>query len=746
MPSYVKKQTGFYGLIVRSVFYVFFYFIVGLIFIGDLILSVISPLTRATRQVYTYFANLQPAVRVKPPKAISTAQKKPRAIQTATSALYTIQTKTGYFVLGVLVALTLVAIHQGYNFILSLPNPKLIGNVNFPVSTQIYDRNGVLLYDFYKDQNRTPIDIDTLPNHVIQATIAIEDKDFYTHNGVSPVGGILRAIKEMIFTGELQGGSTITQQLVKTSLLSPERTIERKVREAILALWTEQVFSKKEILEMYLNQVPYGGSAYGIEEASKTYFNKSAKDLSIGEAAMLAGLTRAPSKYSPFVNPQLAAGRKNEVLKLMYEVGYLSKDQYVREANSQVAIQTPKVFVRAPHFVFYIKSLLEEQFGNRRIEEGGLRVVTSLDVTVQQEAEKILVEELEKVKRLNISNGAVLITSPSTGEILAMVGSRNYYDQPFGAFNVTTARRQPGSSIKPLLYSLALEESYTAATIINDSPVQFNIAGTQVYRPVNYDGRYHGNVPLRYALANSYNIPAVKTLNAIGVNKFISHAEKLGITTWDTPERYGLSLALGGAEVRMIDMAVAYGVFANYGIKKPLNPIISITDYRERNLELATQPAERVLSEETSFILSDILSDNYARQFAFGLNSDLVIPTHTVAVKTGTTNSKRDNWTIGYNRKFLTAVWVGNNDNSPMNQGLASGVTGASPIWKRTMSMMLEKNPLVRGDVQPPANFNIPANIVTKQCYYGRIEYFRTGTSLDGYCRQSLVSPTPALQ
>lgn len=741
MPAYIKKQTGFYGIVVRTVFYVFFYFVVFLIFIGDIVISILSSsihffssLARSVWDIATF--PLRYVRKLHIPKKKSKAKKvkiTPRA---------SIKSKLAYFTIGALSALAIVFTYQGYNFILSLPNPRLIGNVNFPVSTQIYDRNGTLLYDFYREQNRTPVDIDTLPNHVVQATISIEDKNYYSHNGVSPIGGILRAIKEMILKGELQGGSTITQQLVKTSLLNPERTIERKVREAILALWTEQIFSKKEILELYLNQVPYGGSAYGIEEASKTYFNKSAKDLTVGEAALLAGLTRAPSKYSPFINPQFALNRKNEVLRAMYDLGYLSRDQYSQELQINTAIQPPKVFVRAPHFVFYVKALLEEQFGIQRVEEGGLRVTTSLDINLQQEAEKILVEELEKIKNLNVSNGSILVTAPKTGEVLAMVGSRNYYEQPYGAFNVTLARRQPGSSIKPLLYSLALEKDYSAATIIEDSPVQFSLAGTQVYRPVNYDGRYHGKVPLRSALANSYNIPAVKTLNSLGVDAFISHAQKLGITTWDTPERYGLSLALGGAEVRMVDMAVAYGTFANYGTRQSLNPILSITDFRGQNLYVATPPAERVLSEETSFILSDILSDNAARQPAFGLNSDLYLPGYNVAVKTGTTNSKRDNWTIGYNPKFLTAVWVGNNDNTPMNQNLTSGITGASPIWKRTMTMVLENNISVKGDEQPPLAFSIPSNVISKPCYFNRVEYFKIGTNLDTVCRQGLLGPT----
>ena len=288
-----------------------------------------------------------------------------------------------------------------------------------------------------------------------------------------------------------------------------------------------------------------------------------------------------------------------------------------------------------------------------------------------------------------------------------------------------------------------MEGSHTAATIIDDSPVQFQLSGGRVYRPVNYDGNYHGKVPLRYALANSYNIPAVKTLNTLGVNNFISHAQKLGITTWDTPERYGLSLALGGAEIKMTDMAVAYGTFANYGIKVPLNPILSITDYRGQSLmDFDNTPSQRVLSEDTSFIISDILADNFARQFAFGVNSDLHIPDFTVSVKTGTTNSKKDNWTLGYNRKFLTAVWVGNNDNSPMNPRLTSGVTGASPIWKRVMTSVLKKNIQVKGDVQPASEFTIPLSIVSKQCYFSRVEYFKAGTEARETCRQELMNPS----
>lgn len=666
------------------------------------------------------------------------------------SRLDMIQMKMQYFISGLIVASLIVLVQTSYVFIQDLPNPKLIGNVNFPVSTEIYDRNGKLLYELFREQDRTPINIDSLPPYVIHATISIEDKNFYNHKGISPLGGILRAVKETARTGKVQGGSTITQQLIKTSLLSPERTLIRKFREAILAIWTERIYTKKEILQMYLNQVPYGGSAYGIEEAAKSYFNKSSVDLTVSEAALLAGLTRAPSKYSPFVDPKLAKQRRDEVLSNMYQFGYLSKEQYGTAQKQPLNIQPPKTFIRAPHFVFYVKSILEEKYGIRRVEEGGLRVVTSLDLDIQDKAEDVLNEELEKIKNLNVSNGAVLVTSPSTGEILAMVGSKNYFENPFGAYNVTIAKRQPGSSIKPLMYSLALEkEFYTAASIIDDSPVVFQSPGGRPYRPVNYDGRFHGQTPLRYALANSYNVPAVKVLNIVGVQNFVQHAENMGITTWDQPERFGLSLTLGGGEVRMIDMAEAYGIFANSGRKVELNPILSVVDYKGNKLESFTiKSQDNVISSATSFIISDILSDNVARQSAFGSNSDLVIPNHTTAVKTGTTNDKRDNLTYGYTPKFFTGVWVGNNNNAPMNQALTSGITGASPIWNRVMRYVLEKDIKVTSEVQPPLQFGIPLDVVSKTCYFNRIEYFKIGTENKADCKGRLfdLTPTPIME
>ncbi len=452
--------------------------------------------------------------------------------------------------MGLFVTIVIVSVFCGYLFVKQLPSPYQIGTVNFPVSTQIYDRKGKLIYEIYHDQNRTPVQLKMLPIYVAQTSVSIEDKDFYKHNGISIISGIFRAIKDSIITKNLEGGSTITQQLVKSSLLTPERTISRKVKEIVLALWTERIYNKQEILQLYLNQVPYGGSAYGIEEASQTYFGKKAQDLTLSEAALLAGLPQAPTYYSPFTNPKLALKRRNDVLKKMYEQKFISFKDYNEALRTILNIQPFKQFIKAPHFVFYVKSLLEDQYGQYEVGQGGLRVITSIDIDLEDKLEKMLGEELDKVTYLNVNNGSILVTKPQTGEVLAMVGSRDYFASPSGAFNDTTATRQPGSSIKPLMYSLALERGYTASTIINDSPISFSIAGSTPYQPVNYDSRYHGMVTLRTALANSYNIPAVKVLNTLGVTNFLDHAKAMGITTFDQPERYGLSITLGGAEVK----------------------------------------------------------------------------------------------------------------------------------------------------------------------------------------------------
>jgi len=627
--------------------------------------------------------------------------------------------KRNIVVLGLLAAFFFILFYIFYN----LPNPyKLRDFQATPLSTQIFDRNGKLLYDIYKEQNRTPVKLKDLPKYITEATIAIEDKDFYRHQGVSLLGGILRAIKDTFLTTRVQGGSTITQQLIKTSLLSPERTIRRKIREIILALFTEKIYTKDEILEMYLNQVPYGGAAYGIEQASLLYFDKSAKKLSLAEAAFLAGLPQAPSLYSPYLNPELSLNRKNTVLDQMYKQKYIDKKTYEKTKPEKLDIKPPKNIIKAPHFVFYVKKILEEKYGKETVEEGGLKVTTTLDLDIQERAEKILKEELEKVKNLDVSNGAVLVTRPPTGEILAMIGSADYFASGSGAFNVTTALRQPGSSIKPINYAIGLERKLvTPATVFIDSPTCFIGGGQpQAYCPINYDGKFHGPTALRFALGNSYNIPAVKMLAFNGVKEFVASSSAFGITTFKDPKNYGLSLTLGGGEVRMTEMAQAFSSFANRGKVKKLTEILKIEDklgktlYKFENSNFIqdvkkpmTAPSslsitgQKAISPETSFLISHILLDNNARSAASGESSYLNVPGHAVSVKTGTTDDKRDNWTIGYTPNFLTAVWVGNNDNTPMNPYLTSGVTGAAPIWNHVMTSVLKNQPdlwLIRPD------------------------------------------------
>lgn len=640
-----------------------------------------------------------------------------------------------------------------------LPNPNLLKNYQIiPVSTQIFDRNGKLLYEIYREQNRTPVKLESLPSYVKQATIAIEDKDFYKHKGISFFGGITRAIKDSILTGKLQGGSTITQQLVKSALLTPKRTIRRKIKEVILALWTERIFTKDEILEMYLNQVPYGGSAYGIEEASKIYFGKSAKDLTLEEAAFLAGLPQAPSIYSPYVDPDRALKRRNLVLRKMKEEGYIDEKTMKKAQKTKLNVLPPKTTIKAPHFVFYVRSLLEKEYGTQTVEEGGLRVYTTLDLDLQEKAEKILKEELEKIAYLNVTNGGILITRPSTGEILVMVGSKDYFATPSGAFNVTLALRQPGSAIKPLNYAIGIERKLvTAATVFLDVPTCFNLAGQpQIYCPQNYDGKFHGPVQLRFALGNSYNVPAVKMLALNGLENFIASTSAFLMTTFKDPKRYGLSLTLGGGETTMFEMNQAFSAFANQGIPRKLIAFLKIVnknnevlyEYKDPNFvkdikkplaypNFLAISGKRAISPETAFLISHILLDNNARSAAFGTNSYLVIPNKAVSVKTGTTDDKRDNWTIGYTPNFVVSVWVGNNDNSPMHPYLTSGITGAAPIWNRVMQEVLKNQP----DLWPKK----PEGIVGKQVCWdtgmlmqkkedgsescqSRFEYFIKGT------------------
>lgn len=654
-----------------------------------------------------------------------------------------------------IILLVMIGLLSYWLVLKDLPTPQKLAARDQVVSTKILDRNGQFLYKIYHNENRTPITLSQTPLYLRQATIAVEDAEFYNHHGFS-WRGITRSIYSNLQSGRLEGGSTITQQLVKNALLTPERTWQRKIKELILSVWVEMTFTKDQILEMYLNQVGYGGAAYGVEEASVVYFGKSAKDLDLAEAALLAGLPGSPTTYSPFgAHPELAKQRQERVLQRMAEENYLTPDQAKTAREEKLNYIPQKSNILAPHFVMYVKDLLVKKYGENLVESGGLEVKTSLDINVQKMAEQIVANEVQKIENLHITNGAALVTNPKNGEVLAMVGSKDYFDiKNNGNFNVTTASRQPGSSIKPVNYSVALSMGFTPATVIPDTPISYQIPGQPPYTPRNYDGQFHGNVPLRIALGSSYNVPAVKVLSAIGVNKMVGQGQKMGITTWDDSSRFGLSLTLGGGEIKMTDLSVVYGVIDNLGLRVDLNPILEVKDYRGKVLEksrcLPDQTSvcngKAVLQPQIAYLLTDILADNSARTPAFGPHSQLVIPNHTVAVKTGTTNNLKDNWTIGYTPTRLVAVWVGNNDNSPMSY-VASGVTGASPIWNKIMTNLLQD--------KPDEPFPVPENLIKVQIcsLTGTLpcercptkeEYFLPGTEPQTHCDpNSFITPTP---
>ncbi len=617
-------------------------------------------------------------------------------------------------------------------FTKDLPSPKQLTSRSLSQTTKIYDRNEVLLFNVYTNENRTVVPLSEIPDNLKNATIAIEDKDFYKHKGFD-IYGIIRALTSNVLHREVQGGSTITQQLVKGVFLSPERTISRKVKELYLAFRVEMAFSKDKILEMYLNQVPYGGTTFGVEAAAEQYFGKDVKDLTLAESALLAGLPQAPSYYSPFGQDQSRAkARQKQVLSRMVADGYITRDVAEKAGEEPLNYKSSITNIRAPHFVMYVKEYLAQKYGEEYATQAGLKVKTTLDVDLQEKAQKIVSDNIDKLKPYNVGNGAALVTKPGTGEILAMVGSRDFFDIAHdGNVNVTTALRQPGSSIKPINYATALEHKLiTPATIIMDVPTTFG--GVPAYRPVNYDGRFHGPVPVRYALANSYNIPAVKVLALNGVSEMIKQAEAMGITSFVDESRYGLSLTLGGGEVKMTDMATAFGVFANAGVREDLNPILKIEDANGKIIEEAKPKlAKRVLSPQTSFLISSILSDNGARTAAFGPSSQLVVRGKTVAVKTGTTDDKRDNWTIGYTPTYLVATWVGNNDNRPMNPAITSGVTGAAPIWNEIITELLKDK--VNETFKVPSGVNAMTICSTtggqkSEGCNNRVEYFLAGT------------------
>jgi penicillin-binding protein 1C len=620
-------------------------------------------------------------------------------------------------------------------FLAELPNPSNLSVNYIPKTTKIYDRKGNLLYEIFANQNRTIVKLSDIPKYVRDATIAIEDKDFYTHPGFD-IRGIARAFLANVTRKEFQGGSTITQQLIKSAFFNPEPSLSRKIKEVILAFWTEQIYTKDRILELYLNYVPYGGTAWGIESASEIYFGKNASDLNLAQSAFLAGLPQAPTVYSPYGDSNtLWKRRQKEVLDAMVRNGYISRKDADNAYKEELVFRKPEIPLRAPHFVMYIRDLLIQRYGINAVERGGLQVKTSLDLQIQNSAQQVVSEEVAGSAGLLISNGAALVTNPTNGDILAMVGSKNYFEADFsGNVNITTSLRQPGSTIKLITYSLALSSGFTEATMLDDSPLTIYSAGEAPYTPVNYDGAFHGRVPLRTALANSYNIPAVRVAQKLGVANIVNFGREMGISSWQNSNNYGISITLGGGEVTMLDLAAAYGTVANKGRRVDLNPLLEVSDSEGTILYKRRVVPQQVLDSGVAYIVSDILADNKARSLAFGLNSPLAIPNARVSVKTGTTDNKRDNWTVGYTQNILVATWVGNNDNSPMSPNLTSGISGAAPIWNKIITNLL-----------PAASSTtsaIPVNVIQKSCL-GQDRLFVKGTENSVTCTFPKISPTP---
>ncbi len=615
-----------------------------------------------------------------------------------------------------------------------LPNPNKIKRRE-GFSTQIFDRNGELLYSLYADANREPVNLDKVPMYLRQATIAVEDKNFYSHPGFD-LNGIIRAFISTVFFGRVQGGSTLTQQLVKNVLLSSERTLPRKVKELILTIQIEKKYSKDEILQMYLNEAPYGGQAWGVKAAAYQYFGKEVKDLNLAESAVLAGLPQAPTRYSQ--NLDLLRKRQRHVLRRMVADGYISQAQAEEAMNQSIEFQMNTNVIKAPHFVMWIRSLLSQKYGEDKVLNGGFRVTTSLDYQLQKYVQEVVYSEIKKVEKYHITNGSAVVVNPQTGEVLAMVGSYDYFAKDYdGQYNVALALRQPGSAIKPVTYATAFKQGMYPSKMIVDAPTVFVSEGGEDYKPVNYDGKFHGPVSLRTALGSSLNIPAVKLLATVGVKDMLTTANDLGLTTLAPTEknlkRFGLAVTLGGGEVRLIDLASAYSTFANGGYKITPQPILKVADVNGRVLEQfkpEAQPKTRVLSQAVAFLINSVLSDNKARQLTFSPRSSIYIPNHEVAVKTGTTNDKRDNWTIGWTSDVLVGVWVGNNDNSPMKR-LASGITGAAPIWRQIILKLLEGKPkaeFIKPDDVVEMDVDVISGYPAHDGFPSRKDYFVKGT------------------
>ena len=588
---------------------------------------------------------------------------------------------------------------------LRIPALEDISERKIDQSTKIYDRTGeILLYDMSSDIRREKLAIENIPSYVISATVAIEDKNFYSHNGFQWTSFLRAVLVNLSSFSFSQGGSTITQQVVKNSILTKDKTPTRKLKELILAIKLEKVLTKNEILSLYLNEISYGGTVYGIAEAAQSFFGKSASELTLAESAYLASLPKAPTYYSPYgPNFSKLEERKDLVLNEMLNNNFISTEEYENASKEKVEFKPKQNTdgIKAPHFVFFVLDFLAKKYGEDAVQNGGYKIVTTLDYSLQTEAEGVSRKygAINKEK-FNAENNGMVAIDPKNGDILMMVGSRDYFDKEIdGNFNVTTGFRQPGSTFKPFIYATMFKKGYTDQTILYDTPIQFangcapdNFVTDDIcYAPVNYDDRFRGPMTIRNALAQSVNIPAVQGIYLAGVSNSIETAKSMGIESLNEISRYGLSLVLGGGEVSLLDMTAAYSVFANDGVRNPYNPMLWVEDVDGNVVDRYSPSPRQVLSENVSRLITDILSDNTARTPGFGANSTLYIPTRPVAVKTGTSNDYRDAWIIGYTPNLTVGAWVGNNDNRPMEKKVSGLVV--APLWREYMDKILPQIP-----------------------------------------------------
>jgi len=620
---------------------------------------------------------------------------------------------------------------------LKIPDFSAFEERKITESTKIYDKTGeILLYDIHQDIRRTIAPYEDISRYLKNATVAIEDAEFYEHKGIKPTA-ILRAI--LVNLGSFrfsQGGSTITQQVIKNSVLTQEKKISRKLKEWALSIKLEQEMSKEEILALYLNEAPYGGNIYGVTEASRSFFGKDSKDLTLAESAYLAALPQAPTFYSPYGNNRDRLDeRKNLVLRRMLGLDFITQEEHNTAVKESVEFfKQEDTGIKAPHFVFFVRSHLEEKYGKDVVEKGGLKVITTLDYELQQKAEEIIKRFAEEnTDKFNASNAGLVAIDPKTGQILAMVGSRDYFDEEIdGNFNITIAHRQPGSAFKPFVYATAFEKGYTPDTVVFDLQTQFqttcdpegnpigNTNPDDCYMPVNYDGKYNGPMSLRAALAQSVNIPAIKTLYLAGLSDSLQTAKNFGIKSLTNTDQYGLTLVLGGGEVSLLDITNAYGVFANDGERNYTTAILEVKNKDNSTLESYKPKTQRVVSKESSRKISDILSDNDARTPAFGARSYLYFENRDVAVKTGTTNDYRDAWIIGYTPSIAVGTWAGNNDNSPMEKKVAGFIV--APMWNAFMNEVL--NIIPEEKFKKPRRTNDDTKPVLRGIWMGGEQYF----------------------